>query len=135
MGRTYVFHCPRCEYVARVSGGADEGFHCVTQTISCADCRALHDVPVKLRVAEETAASRPRLTKSLLAEVKPPLPAPIDPTNMLLFGKPPRTKWVPLKPRCPIAAHHRVGDWTNPGKCPRCGTFLDRSVTPFRVWD
>jgi hypothetical protein len=135
MGRTYVFYCPRCEYVARVSGGADAGFHCATQTIVCTDCRALYDVPTKLRVAEESPTARPRPKKSLLAEVKPPLPSPVDPTNMLLFSEPPRTKWIQIKPRCPVAALHRVEDWTNPGKCPRCGTFLDRTVSPFRVWD
>jgi hypothetical protein len=130
MGRTYVFHCSRCGYQAQVSGGREEGFHCVTQTVACSDCKALHEVAVKLRVA----AALPAL-KSNVRPRKELLPSPIDPTKILLFGEPPRTKWVIQKPGCPVAKNHRVTIWTAPGKCPRCGNFMERTVLPFRVWD
>ena len=130
MGRTYVFQCSRCGYQAKVSGGLEQGFHCVTKTIVCADCKALQDVPVKMRVAEGAPAPHNGTKKS--AGLLPEQP---DPTKILLFGEPPRTKWVSVRPGCPVAAHHRVEVWTAPGKCPRCGNFVERTVLPFRIWD
>ncbi len=128
MGRVYTFTCPRCEYQARVSGATETGFHCVTQTVSCRDCRALHDVTVRLRVAETTEAAPPKSAKKLPAPdaFRPPL---------LLFGQPRRTRWLELKPLCPVSPSHRIEVWTAPGKCPRCGMFLDRDVMPYRIWD
>ncbi len=123
MGRVYLFTCERCEYQARVSGGADDGYHCVTQTIACGDCKLLHDVVVRVRVAD----SPPRLKRLL--------PVPVDVRGVLLFGEPPRTKWTEMKLSCPVAAHHRVEQWNAPGKCPRCGNYLERGALPFRVWD
>lgn len=125
MGRVYAFVCPHCQYHANVSGGEEEGYHCTTQTIVCLDCKALHDVTVRVRVAE-TPAPKP---SKLLAAKETHLPP------MLLFGRPPRTKWLKLPPRCPVFAGHQVKSWTTPGKCPRCGIYLERSALPFRVWD
>ena len=102
----------------------------LTKTIVCADCKALYDVPVKLRVAEGVPPP-PRRTKKSASL----LPEQSDPTKILIFGEPPRTKWVSLKPGCPVAAHHRVEVWTAPGKCPRCGNYVERTVLPFRIWD
>lgn len=123
MGRVYLFTCERCEYQARVSGGADEGYHCITQTVTCHDCKMLQDAVVRMRVPEDP----PRLKRLL--------PAPVDARDVLLFGQPPRTKWTDLKLACPVAAHHRVERWNAPGKCPRCGNYLERGALPFRVWD
>jgi hypothetical protein len=108
-----------------VSGGADEGFHCATQTIVCLDCKALHDVPVRVRVAEPPEAKAGKLLPRREAFLPP----------MLLFTKPPRTKWLKLPPRCPAYARHCIQPWTAPGKCPRCGIFLERAALPFRIWD
>jgi hypothetical protein len=127
MGRVYTFNCPRCEYRAHVSGGAEEGLHCRTQTIVCRDCRALHDVAVRVRVPEE---KKQPLAKTKLLPVKENHLPP-----MLLFGKPPRVNWLELKPCCPTNASHRTEPWTAPGKCPRCGGFMERDVMVFRVWD
>lgn len=136
MGRVYVFQCPRCEYTARVSGGAADGYHCATQTVVCADCRALYDAVVKLRVPERPAAPlRSRPKKTALPASLPPLPEPFDVSRLLLFGEPPRTKWESRKLTCPVNASHRVEPWRSPGKCPRCGTFLGREGLPFRIWD
>ena len=135
MGRVYLFTCERCEYQARVSGGADDGYHCVTQTVACADCRALYDAAIKLRVAEKPSAPLRRAKKFLATDNKAPVLAPSDPTNRLLFGEPPKTKWVSLKLSCPVSAQHRVERWNAPGKCPRCGNYLERGALPFRVWD
>lgn len=127
MGRVYMFTCPHCEYRAHVSGGQEEGFHCVTRTIKCCECRTLHDVTVRVRVAEAEAA--PAAKPELLPARNNLLPP------MLLFGSPRRTRWVELKLCCPVAAAHRIEVWVAPGKCPRCGTFLEREVLPYRIWD
>lgn len=127
MGRVYIFTCPRCEYRARVSGGPAEGLHCVTQTIVCRDCKALHDVAVRVRVpeAEATPLRKPKLLPVKQDHLPP----------MLLFGRPPRTQWLELKPACPVSGSHSIEEWTDPGKCPRCRTFLERDGLPFRIWD
>lgn len=127
MGRVYTYTCPRCEYRARVTGGKAQGFHCETRTIWCRDCRALYDVAIRVRVAEAEPAAPPN--SKLLPEPKNHLPP------MLLFGQPPRTRWVQFKPKCPVSRHHKIELWTNPGRCPRCGTFLERDGIPYRVWD
>ena len=44
MGCTFDFSCPKCGYHVSVSGGTDCGFHAVTNTILCGDCKRLYDV-------------------------------------------------------------------------------------------
>jgi hypothetical protein len=125
MGRVYSFFCPHCDYRANVSGGEEEGFHCATRTVVCLDCKALHDVAVRVRVAENPANPPGKRLAGEASHLPP----------MLLFGRPPRTRWLDLAPRCPANAHHRIEPWTAPGKCPRCGIHLERTVLPFRIWD
>lgn len=137
MGRVYLFTCPRCEYRAKVSGGADDGFHCATQTILCRDCNALHDAIVRMRATEPKAPlrSKPRPVKSLVPKNKPAiLPEAVAP-DAWLFGGQAKSEWKSQKLRCPVAPHHRIQVWVAPGKCPRCGTWLERAMLPWRVWD
>jgi hypothetical protein len=47
MGSRYEFQCAGCGYTAVVSGGPDFGFFLKTQTVYCATCRELIDVPTK----------------------------------------------------------------------------------------
>jgi hypothetical protein len=140
MGRIYLFTCPRCEYQAKVAGGPDEGFHCATQTILCRDCRALHDVVVRLRVAEavDEARRRPAGAENESSPRRSPGPPPDLATTvplMLLFGGQKRTRWTQLKLRCPVSRLHWVELWSAPGKCPRCATHLERTGMPWRIWD
>jgi hypothetical protein len=46
MGCQYSFACPRCAYLADVSGGPDRGFMARTVTVACLGCRELRDVEV-----------------------------------------------------------------------------------------
>jgi hypothetical protein len=124
MGRVYAFICPHCQYRANVSGGTEQGYHCVTQTIVCLDCKTLHDVSLRVRVPEKSPGP-----KRLLPDPSAHLPP------MLLFGQPPRTQWLKLTPRCPAFPGHRIAPWTAPGKCPRCGIYLERAALPYRIWE
>jgi hypothetical protein len=36
-----------------------------------------------------------------------------------------RFRWLHFKAVCPVVAQHRVKDWQQPGKCPKCGYFLE----------
>jgi hypothetical protein len=44
-------------------------------------------------------------------------------------------KWVSFKIRCPVSPIHRVHAWSDPGKCPRCGNFMEKNALPFRYWE
>lgn len=49
MGACFQFSCPKCGYLAEVSGGHDSGMEDFTVTIVCLDCRELHDVTIGKR--------------------------------------------------------------------------------------
>jgi len=121
MGRTYLFECSKCGYRARVSGGADEGQHVCLQTVLCADCKELYDAVI---------AFKPSTCKAILPDIAPQF-------AILLNRLPPRgvRQWHEFKPACPLSPRHRVRVWKQPDKCPKCGTYLDPSPTPFRRWD
>jgi hypothetical protein len=36
---------------------------------------------------------------------------------------------------CPVEPEHFVEPWNDPGRCPRCGNFLEKNGLPFRAWD
>jgi hypothetical protein len=137
MGRTYLFECPKCGYRAKVAGGASDGARFEVQTIECADCRQLHDAVIRLKVAlpkilGDTGAgvqikSRPKSLKTA-----PPFNAVL---NSLPFPARQRTRWQRFRLMCPISQWHRVREWNQPGKCPRCGIFLEASAVPFRIWE
>lgn len=139
MGRTYLFECAKCGYHATVAGGAAQGPHLAVQTIHCLDCRELHDAVMELK-APATAPEKPSRWKlkptpfdSNPSDEKPPTFAAA--LNFLLVGSGKQFRWIKYKLTCPIAAHHRIRVWKQPGKCPKCGVFLDGSGTPFKVWD
>ena len=137
MGRTYLFQCSKCNYKAAVAGGGDRGFHCFVQTIRCRDCAALYDVPVRLRVAETEVDPSYRLWKrNLLTPAEPALsPAWRLWHRRLAFGGAPKLQWVHVRLRCPASPYHRIVAWNHPGKCPRCAADLERTLTPYRIWD
>ncbi len=125
VGKTYLIECPLCHYHARVCGGAASGRHCEVQTVACRDCRELIDVYIRVQRragARETGKFpgffRPEIPPSVLADEK--------------LGK---LVWKDFKPMCPVDGKHSVETWNDPGRCPRCGSYMEKNGFPFRVWD
>ena len=127
MGKTYQFECELCQYRAKVSGGADGGIHCEVQTVVCLDCRELYDVFTRLQRAEDSAGDRPVKFPGFFRPEIPPV------ILSGLAGR--RLVWQEFKPACPVEPKHRVELWRSPGRCPRCGNFIEKNGIPFRLWD
>ena len=134
MGRTFQFECPWCQYRAQLSGGADSGMHCDVQTIFCRDCRQLFDVFTRIqrRKPEKEAVATKRF-RALRPEIPPvvlrngsfhPLNHPLQPLV-----------WEKIKLACPVNPKHSLEEWKDPGRCPRCGNFMEKVGWPFRLWD
>lgn len=138
MGRTYLFECTMCGYRVTVAGGAAEGAHLVAQTIHCLDCRELHDAVTELKVPATPAnlarwKLKPTPFDTGPSDQKPPsFDAAL---NQLMIGSGKRFRWVKFKLVCPVSVRHRIRPWQQPGKCPKCGVFLEGGGTPFKVWD
>ena len=141
VGRTYHFECPHCRYRASVFGGADDGVNCVIQTILCRDCRELFDVFTRIRKRNSGLKTEAKRQKKLAEPISiPPMmlvqqvyrefqdqPRPRVP--------PPATYWEKMQWACPVSKLHRIEPWNNPGRCPRCGNFLEKNGYPFRLWE
>ncbi len=147
MGRTFQFECPQCHYQACVSGGADAGINCAVQTIVCLDCRRLFDVFSRLRSRAGTGEPAPAEAKAKTGRTLLPAGGNIPPfwlkqNSWSAFAPgrrssdPPKARcWTEVKPVCPVAAAHRIQFWNTPGRCPRCGNYLEKNGLPFRLWD
>jgi hypothetical protein len=138
MGRSYWFECSKCGYRAKVSGRADRGIDFFVQTIACQDCKALHDIVTKLKIPDDEPGlpSVFRRNKFFLFQRNTNVPPDFETVlNRLPYRGVKRFKWVPFKLLCPLSTIHRVRAWNDPDRCPRCGTYLDRSAMPFRMWD
>jgi hypothetical protein len=144
MGRTFQFECPHCQYRTAVSGGSDRGVSCAVQTILCRDCHHLFDVLTRVRQrAEETELPVPAKsarTRLPIGVTIPPLRLIENPRNDFLSkpdepSKSGAWRWIELKPVCPVAGFHRIEFWSEPGRCPRCGGYLERNAFPYRLWD
>ncbi len=138
MGRTYRFECSKCGYRVAVAGGAARGPHLAVQTIHCLECRELYDAVIELKVpASPQNLPRWKLKPTPFdtgpSDEKPPTFAAA--LNRLTVGRGKRHRWDTFKLMCPVAARHRIRIWKQPGKCPKCGVFLDGGGTPFKVWD
>lgn len=122
MGKTYAFECELCHYRANISGDADSGVDCEVQTVVCHDCRELFDVFTKVRrQAAPVGKFKPKLP-----EVPPAaLPGSVAHAD----------GWHEFAPACPVNSKHFVAPWKDPGRCPRCGNFMEKNGLPFRVWD
>jgi hypothetical protein len=142
MGRSYWFDCPKCGYQAKVSGRADRGVGFAVQTVSCRDCKCLYDAVTAVKVPDITEPRslprrEPGLPSNLLGAQRtasvPPTLASV--ANRLYYFGAKEFKWIKYKLQCPASPAHRVQVWNDPGKCPHCGTYLDRAALPFRLWD
>jgi len=142
MGRSYLFECSRCGYRAKVSGKTDRGLDFFVQTILCRDCKQLHDAVTRLRIPAEPplALQKPNLglrSRKLLNSQRIPTRPPNFDTalNRLPYRGVTRFRWLQFKPQCPVSHIHRIEEWTDPGKCPRCGLYLEKSALAYRIWD
>jgi hypothetical protein len=126
MGRTYHFECPYCQYRAKITGGTDSGVHCEVQTVACRDCRELLDVFIKLR--RPAGAVKPAKFPGFF---RPDVP----PVVLREASGQRRLVWEKFALACPLDAKHTVEIWKNPGRCPRCGNFMEKEGLPYRSWD
>ena len=132
VGKTYLFECPQCQYRAKVSGGADGGLHCEIQTVSCRECGELYDVFIRQRRYRD-AGDLVRFPGFYRPEI-PPMVLGSSSINPPAEPLPPLV-WRDYAPACPVNPEHRVELWKDPGRCPRCGNFMERNGFPFRAWD
>jgi hypothetical protein len=97
------------------------------QTVVCRDCRELYDVFTRVR-RRETDEARPVKFPGFFRPEIPPV---------ILRGGAAgrRLVWQKFKPACPVNAKHFVELWKDPGRCPRCGNFMEKNGLPFRLWD
>jgi hypothetical protein len=149
MGRTYLYECVRCGYRAKAAGKEDRGQEFVVQSIVCTDCKEVYDAVVRVKMPQaprstlsiplRPGARRSRravtsraATRSAAGRTAPRFEAMI---NRLPLRGAQRYHWVRFEPACPVSAFHRVAPWNEPGRCPRCGVYLERSALPFKIWD
>jgi predicted RNA-binding Zn-ribbon protein involved in translation (DUF1610 family) len=142
MGRTYLFECPKCGYRAKVSGSPARGIHFAVRTVLCLECKELYDAVTALKTTAPRAAgagggmlNSARLGFSHAAKIPASPPTFQTALNRLPPGGAERLKWLHFKAACPVSARHRIREWNQPDKCPKCGLFLEQNAIPFRIWD
>jgi hypothetical protein len=107
------------------------------QTIACLDCRELYDVYTRLHRYEPPIGPMPRFKQP---PAIPPAVLVEQPTRHF-DGSPrpaatlPPLIWEDIKLVCPRSTKHRVEAWRDPGRCPRCGVYLEKNGFPWRLWD
>jgi hypothetical protein len=108
--------------------------HCVVQTIVCCDCRELYYVATRIRRRQpEKDAPPPRRFRALRPEI-PPVVLRNGSFHPLNHPVPPLV-WEEATLACPSNPKHFVEPWNDPGRCPRCGNFLEKVGWPFRLWE
>ncbi len=140
MGKSYWFECSKCGYRAKVSGRADRGVNCFVQTIVCFDCKELYDGIIRLKVSAEAPLSKNRTDRNGVKSLSQNranrrAPAFQSVLNRLPFRATQPFKWLQFNAQCPVSSIHRVQNWNDPGKCPRCGIYLDKNALPYKMWD
>ena len=128
MGRTYLFECSKCGYRARVAGGPDRGFRFAVKTILCLECDELYDAVTELKIPSTRSAdlacgvAKPRRDSPGGNRKKVMRPPTFQSTlNRLLPVGIKQLRWVSFDAACPLSSRHRVLEWNQPGRCPRCG--------------
>ncbi len=133
MGRSYAYECPKCGLQAKVSGGADRGVLVWVQTISCRECKKLYDAVTRLKTDALPEAEGKKQMRGRMGA--PPALSLPDVLGRLRPTGQKRFRWFSLKLQCPISPQHRVEGWNDPGHCPKCGTYLEKSALPYRLWE
>ena len=112
------------------------------QTILCQDCKELFDAITRLRVPNEPSfASSFRLgNNNALRPLFSSGHATRPPSFQVVANRLPQFalsqfKWVHFNLQCPTSSVHRVQSWSEPGKCPRCGVYLDKHALPYKIWE
>jgi hypothetical protein len=137
MGRSYWFECAKCGYRAKVSGRPDRGLSFHVQTILCRDCKELFDAVTRVRVPAEfgsKSGGRRFGSQSSWSSVRKPPTFQAALSRLLITGER-NYQWIQFPPQCPVLPFHRVQEWNDPDKCPRCGIFMEKNVLPFRIWE
>jgi len=138
MGRSYAYECSKCGFQAKVSGGPDRGVMVWVQTIGCRDCKKLYDAVTRLKAPEGIVSESGGLAGSGAMKGRPSAaraPAfPVVLNRLRPFGLKSH-RWVSFKLQCPVSPMHRVQSWNEPDRCPKCGTYLEKSALPFRLWE
>lgn len=136
MGRSYLFECAKCGYNVQVSGGSDAGLDFSVQTAACRDCRMLFDSVVRLRIPDAGLKGFSDFQYARLRKSETETPPTFESVlNRLPLAGLKRFKWAHFKVRCQVSLAHRVNFWNDPGKCPRCGHFMEKNALPFRYWE
>jgi len=139
MGRSYWFECPKCGYRAKVSGREDRGLTFFVQTLLCRDCKELHDAVTRLKVPYAPLGAG-GLGGWRWPKLNPQGNLRAPPLFQSVLGRLPPTgvkrfQWLSFKLQCPVSPIHRVRDWNDPDKCPKCGVYLEKGALPYRLWD
>lgn len=141
MGRSYWFECSKCGYRAKVSGRSDRGLTFCVQTVVCRDCRELFDAVTAVRRGAQLRnhSLAPNNGARLLEAGPAPNgkrpPSFLTALNRLSFTGACQFEWVRFPLQCPVSPRHRIQSWTEPDKCPRCGSYLEKGALPYRIWD
>jgi hypothetical protein len=138
MGKLYLFECPKCAYRAKVSGGDESGITFSSRTITCRDCKLLYEIVTRIRLPLEKPKKKFSSGLGNLSQLRwlPDNPPTFDAAlNRLTMVAIKNSRWVDLRVRCPVSRFHRVETWKNPRKCPRCGSYMEGTATPYRIWD
>lgn len=108
------------------------------QTVVCHDCRELFDVFTRIRKRRQPVIARRTLMNSEI--IIPPALLVEHPVREFPEKPEPRplpapTFWEDREISCPIASSHRIEPWRDPGRCPRCGNFMEKNGLPWKLWD
>ena len=108
--------------------------HCEVQTVVCRDCRELYDVPTRVRRREPEKEIAPgNYFRALRPEIPPVV---LRNGSFHALNTPLRPLvWQQFRLECPVNPRHFVEAWKDPGRCPRCGNFLEKNGWPFRIWE
>ena len=101
----------------------------------CRECRELFDVCTRVRRREPAGA---RWADKFARFIRPEIPPPVlrDPSRPLVWRDPSRPLvWREFSLACSASPKHFVEPWQDPGRCPRCGNFMEKGGLPFRLWD
>ena len=111
----------------------------------CHDCRRLFDAATHVRLPVTAKPKKPtgllarRLPTLMAGDFKLALPDHIHASKVILNQKPTlpeplltrsNSRWVELVVQCPAGTTHRIESWKEPGRCPCCQAFLDKSFVP-----